>query len=266
MHRLGKAATGLTHEDIEITDRDSVEEALSRARPDLVINAAAYNQVDRAEEEPEQAYRVNALGPRHLAAWCDANDVVLVHTSTDYVFGGNHDGPRPWSETDAPLPQSAYAVSKLAGEHFVRSGCPRHLVVRTCGLYGGQPGRGSGNFVETMLRLGRERGAVRVVEDQRCCPSSAGDVAEALLELARTEAWGLYHATNAGEMTWYEFARAIFEECGMEVDVQPITTAEFGAAAHRPAYSVLDCAKLATVIGRSLPPWRDALGTYLARV
>lgn len=264
MQRLGGAAIGLTHGDIEITDRDSVAHCLSETRPELVINTAAYNLVDRAEDEPEQAYRVNALGPRNLARSCAANNAILMHVSTDYVFGDAPDGNRPWTEHDAPRPQSAYAVSKLAGEHFVRSGCPRHFVVRTCGLYGGEPGRGSGNFVETMLRLGRERGAVRVVDDQRCCPSFGGDVAEALLELSQTDAWGLYHATNEGEATWCEFATAVFKVCDLEVGVTPITTAEFGAAARRPAFSVLDCAKLESVIGRRLPRWSEALSRYLA--
>jgi dTDP-4-dehydrorhamnose reductase len=117
-----------------------------------------------------------------------------------------------------------------------------------------------------MLRLGRERGAVRVVDDQRCCPSFAGDVADAMLELARTDSWGLYHTINAGETTWYEFAKAIFEGSGMEVELTPITTAEFGAAARRPAFSVLDCAKLETLIGRGLPPWRESLAKYLAGI
>lgn len=284
IQRLGEAAIALTHEEIEITDRDSVDRTLSDARPDLVINTAAYNLVDRAEDEPEQAYRVNALGPRNLAGWCAANGAALMHVSTDYVFGGKpaHTGDsapvssrsgdrpayvdRPWTETDAPLPQSAYAVSKLAGEYFVRSACPRHFVVRTCGLYGGRPGRGSGNFVETMLRLGRERGAVRVVNDQRCCPTSTGDLADALLELVRTDAWGLYHATNSGAVTWYEFAGAIFEAGRLDVDVTPITTAEFGAAAPRPAFSVLDCSKLESVIGRPMPSWREALVRYAAEI
>lgn len=266
MQRLGDAASGLTHDDIEITDRVSIERCLSETRPELVINTAAYNLVDRAEDEPEQAYRVNALGPRNLAGWCAANGATLMHLSTDYVFGGDRDQHRPWTESDAPLPQSAYAVSKLAGEYFVQSGCLRHFVVRTCGLYGGRPGRGSGNFVETMLRLGRERGAVRVVNDQHCCPSFAGDVADALLELSHTDAWGLYHATNAGALTWFEFAKAIFEESGLQVDVTPITTAEFAAAARRPAFSVLDCAKLKALIGRTLPPWRKSLAGYLAGI
>lgn len=264
LQRLGGDAVGLTHDDIEITEPDSVQRALAAARPELVINTAAYNQVDRAEDEPEQAYRVNALGPRNLARWCAGSGAILIHVSTDYVFAGDPGRTRPWTEEDPPAPQSAYAVSKLAGEYFVRSICNRHFVVRTCGLYGGSPGRGSGNFVETMLRLGRERGAVRVVDDQRCCPSFAGDVAEALLELSRTGNWGLYHATNAGSVTWCEYARAVFESAGLDVDVTPITTAEFGAAAKRPAFSVLDCASLEAAIGRAMRPWREALSEYVA--
>ena len=266
MHRLGDDALGLTHEDIEITDRNSVDRSLTEARPDLVINTAAYNLVDHAEDEREQAFRVNTSGPRHLAEWCNTNDAVLVHISTDYVFGGEPDRIHPWTESDQPSPDSAYGLSKIGGENFVTSICPRNFIVRTCGLYGGRPGRGSGNFVETMLRLGRERGSVSVVDDQRCCPTSAGDLAEALIELSRTDAWGLYHVTNSGEATWYEFAREIFQASGLNIDVTPITTAEFGAAARRPPYSVLDCGKLESVIGRGLPEWREALKSYVAEL
>jgi dTDP-4-dehydrorhamnose reductase len=188
-----------------------------------------------------------------------------VHISTDHVFGLDATHRRPYVETDVPGPVSAYGVSKLAGEHFVRANCERHFVVRTCGLYGRPPEGGKGNFVETMLRLGRERGEVRVVADQHCTPTSAADLAVLVLALARTDAYGLYHGTNAGATTWYEFASEIFRQATLDVRVTPITTAEFAAKARRPAYSVLDSSKLRSVTGLAIREWRESLAAYLGR-
>lgn len=265
---LQKTMTGevvpLGHEQLDVTDPSSVDNALNAARAKLVINCAAYNLVDRAEDEPQQAYEVNALGPRNLAAWCQSHDATLLHVSSDYVFGLDAGRNVPYRESDAPGPTGAYAVSKLSGENFVRSTCPRHFVVRTCGLYGDKGTRGKGNFVETMLRLGAEKGRVSVVDDQECTPTSAADLAVAIAALVRTDAYGLYHATNTGSMTWFTFACEIFKQAEMPVDVRPTTTAEFGAKAARPRYSVLDTSLLTSVIGTSLPPWQDALARYLA--
>lgn len=254
----------LEHRQIEITDPASVDAALSAARPECVINTAAYNLVDRAEDEPEAAYRVNALGPRQLALWCAARNVPLVHVSSDYVFGLAGERSTPYTEDDPPGPQSAYALSKLAGEYFVQALCPRSFVVRTCGLYGRANSPGKGNFVQTMLRLGRERGTVRVVDDQFCTPTFATDVAEAIVRLIPTQAWGLYHATNSGETTWCRLAREVFRIAGLDVEVVPITTADFAVKAHRPPYSVLSCEKLKRATGADLPPWQDAVARYLA--
>jgi dTDP-4-dehydrorhamnose reductase len=261
----------LGHADIEIADPRSVREAIAGTRPDVVINAAAYNFVDRAEEEPAVAQAVNADGPRNLARICAERGIVLVHISTDYVFSGWEPGPGgvqprsvPYRETDRPDPQNVYARSKLAGEEFVRAEAPRHFVLRTCGLFGETRERGKGNFVETMLRLGRERGEVRVVNDQECTPTSAADLARAIRKILATEAYGLYHATNAGSTTWEDFAKEIFRQAGVEVRVTPISTAEFSAKAVRPRYSVLDTSKLAAQVGATLPPWQAALAEYLA--
>ena len=249
---------------IEITDANSVERALSAARAELVVNCAAYNLVDRAEDEPEVAYAVNALGPRNLAGWCAERDAALLHVSTDYVFGLDRERTEPYRPDDAPGPVSAYGVGKLAGEYFVRSVCRRHFVVRTCGLYGVQATRAKGNFVETMLRLGTERDELSVVDDQRCTPTYTVDLAAVLAGLVETEAFGTFHATNSGSMTWCEFAREIFRQADVSVNVTPITTEEFGARAGRPRYSVLNCDELAATIGVELPPWQDALARYLA--
>lgn len=256
----------LLHTQIDITDVAQSAMILLAAFPDLVINCAAYNLVDKAEEEPEKAHLVNALGARNLARWCEENRCRLLHVSSDYVFGGIAPGrTEPLSELDLPAPNSVYSVSKLSGEHFVRSECSRSYVVRTCGLYGTAAlrGQGKGNFVETMLRLGKDRRQLKVVGDQLCTPTSTADLADSLTRLIATDAFGLYHATNAGSMTWCEFAREIFQRAKLEVEVQPITTAEFGAKARRPGFSVLDCRKLTSVIDKPMSDWRSALMRYL---
>jgi dTDP-4-dehydrorhamnose reductase len=256
----------LTHAEIEITDAARVGAALSAARPDCVINAAAYNFVDRAEDEPEAADKGNALGPLNLANWCARAGASLVHVSTDYVFGGDAARTTPYSESDPPAPQSQYARSKLAGETNVQAACPRSFIVRTCGLYGPAASEGKGNFVKTMLRLSKERKELTIVNDQHCTPSYAADVAAAIARLIETDQYGLYHATNSGGTTWYEFASEIFRQAKIDIVVRPITSAAYPQKAKRPGYSVLDCRKLAGVIGGPLPPWQDALGRYLVQL
>lgn len=261
--RLAGQVIPLGRDVLDLTNLGSIRETLPQARPDVVINAAAYNFVDRAEEEPDRAFAVNAVGPKSLAEVCATLDVPLVHVSTDYVFGSKLPGTIPFRESDVPAPSSEYARGKLAGESFVQSACTRHFIVRTCGLYGRASSPGKGNFVETMLRLGKERGAVSVVDDQWCTPTAAADLGGAIADLIATDKYGLYHATNSGSTTWCRFAREIFRCAGMAVEVTPITTAQFGASAPRPNYSVFDNSKLTAAIGRSLRPWQDALAEYL---
>ncbi len=260
---LGERAIALGHDDIELADLSSIAGALDARQPTHVINCAAYNLVDRAEDDPEAAFRVNAFGTRNLALWCAARKAVLVHVSTDYVFGLDGSLGRPRCETDPTGPVSAYGASKLAGENFVRSLCPRHIIVRTCGLYGRHAARGKGNFVETMLRLGAERPELRIVADQRCTPTSTADLAEALVRLVETDACGVYHATNAGDCSWFQFASEIFRLTNLPTKAIPVTAAEYGAKARRPDDSVLDGTKLTSVIGSPLPAWQDALARYL---
>ena len=259
---LGENAALLGRAQIEVTDSASVEAALSAVRPRAVINAAAYNLVDRAEDEPDLALAVNALGPRNVARYCAAHDIPLLHVSSDYVFGLSEDRNTPYGESDTPGPLGAYGTSKLAGEYFVRSHCRRHFIVRTCGLYGHNSVHG--NFVATMLRLSATQSPLRVVDDQQCTPTSTRDLARAILNLIGTEAYGLYHATNAGSTTWYRFAAEIFRLADVDVEIMPITTQQFGAKAGRPAYSVLDCTRLKKVRGCELPPWQQALAEYMA--
>ena len=262
----GEAAVGLTREELDLSDPSTIEATLETIAPEVVVNAAAYNQVDKAESEPAAAMLVNAQGPRQLARWCASRGVRLVHVSTDFVFGSDTSRSEPYAESDETGPLGAYALSKLGGELYVRSGCPDHLVVRTCGLYGHAALRraGGGNFGETMLRLESAGGPIRVVEDQRCTPTSASVLAAAIDALLESGCRGLYHATCGGSTTWCEFAREIFERSELDVEVEAITTSEFGAPAARPGYSVLDCGRLVRDTGYTPPDWDDALTEYLA--
>lgn len=256
----------LTHADVELTDGQSVLRALQAANARTVVNLAAYNLVDHAEDDPLAALAVNALGVRNLASACGDLNCRLVHVSTDYVFGLDADRNKPYGEDDCPGPVSVYGTSKLAGELFVRSLCPDHLVVRTCGLYGHAGARGKGgNFVQTMLRLAGERPELRIVNDQTCTPSFTLDVAQGIAPLIAQSASGLVHLTNAGGCTWYEFACEIFRLAAVDVKATPITSAEFGAKARRPGYSVLSNAKYASLTGSPLRHWTEALKDYLKR-
>jgi dTDP-4-dehydrorhamnose reductase len=254
----------LTRPQVDLARPETVTAALAELRPDVVVNCAAYNFVDRAEDEPEAAFAVNTWGVRNLAVACRQRDCVLVHFSSDYVFGLEEGRQHPYAESDAPGPLSVYGLSKLAGEYMVRALCPRHFVIRTCGLYGvwGSGGKG-GNFVETMLRLAGQGKPLRVVADQRCTPSFTVDVADATARLVATARYGLYHLTNSGSCSWHEFARAIFEMAGVQADLRAITSEEYGAKARRPAYSVLGLAAYEALHLAPTRPWRAALAAYL---
>jgi dTDP-4-dehydrorhamnose reductase len=256
--------TPLTRTQADLTRPDTLRETLVGLHPDVVINCAAYNFVDQAEAEPEAAIAVNAWGVRNLALICRDLACTLVHFSTDYVFGLDTSRNQPWTEADAPGPVSVYGLSKLAGEYLVRSICPTHLVVRTCGLYGlwGSGGKG-GNFVETMLRVARQGKPLPVVADQVCTPTSTVDVARTTAALLTRHCTGLYHVTNSGSCNWFEFARTIFQLAGISADLTPITSQEFGARARRPAYSVLAGAALQLAGLQPLRSWQEALAAYL---
>lgn len=262
---LGADVVPLGHSDIEITDRASVEAVLAKIEPEFVVNTAAYNFVDKAEEETERAFSINALGPRNLAASCERRGIPLLHVSTDYVFGRDSERGTPYLETDSPGPVSVYGMTKRDGEEFVLSGCRQSMVVRTCGLYGhaARGGQGKGNFVETMLRLGSERSELRIVDDQHCTPTATSDLARAIAALIPTRAWGVYHVTNTDSTTWCRLAQEIFRIEQMDVTVVPISSQEFGAKAGRPRYSVLDQRKFAATVGFELPHWKTALARYL---
>lgn len=255
---------GLTRADADLTDAPRVHACLDHHRPDVVINCAAYNFVDRAEEHPQEAFAVNTLAVRDLARWCGERDCLLVHFSTDHVFGLDATRDTPYPERAAPGPVNVYGQSKLCGEYWARSLCARHLVVRTCGLYGLQGDGGKGrNFPDTMLRLAEQGEPIRVVSDQICTPTFVADLADAVGLLLQLGANGLYHWTNSGQCSWYEFARGVFASSQRKVAVEPITTAEYGAAARRPRYSVLDMGVWETLRLPAPRPWQAALDDYL---
>jgi len=259
----GRKVVALAHQALDVTDATAVERALDDAAPAVVLNTAAWHRVDDIERDPAPAFTVNAVAVHHLARACARRGVRLVHFSTDYVFGGG--GPGPHTEDARPAPLSAYGASKLAGEHLVQQASPRHLVVRSAGLYGmaGSSGKG-GNFVETMLRLARDGKPIRVVDDQVLTPTYTADLAEAVARLlAANPPGGVYHLTNAGACSWFAFARRIFDLVGLTPDLQPTTSAAFGAPAPRPPNSVLADTRLAALGIPPLRPWPEALAAYL---
>jgi dTDP-4-dehydrorhamnose reductase len=269
---LGPELVAVDHAQLEITDAAATAALVQRTRPDVIVNTAAFHAVDRCEDEPERALAVNALAVRALARAAAGAGALLVHFSTDYVFGGDQSGtPQPYREDDAPAPRSAYAVSKLAGEWFVRALAPRHLVIRSAGLFGGGGSRGKGgNFVTAVLRRARAGEPLRVVDDQVTAPTYTADLARVVAALIAREpasggmVRGVVHATADGACSWHEFAVAILAESGIEAQVTAISSRELAAPAPRPAYSVLANERLAAW-GIARPPhWRDGLRAYLA--
>jgi dTDP-4-dehydrorhamnose reductase len=262
---LGDRAIPLGRDAVDFDRPETIRPGLTSARPDMVINCAAFNFVDRAERELPAASRVNATGVGDMADVCTDLDAVFVHVSTDYVFGQDNARNTPYRETDSPGPTCSYGVSKRAGECLATL-APKHFILRTCGLYG-LAGRSTkkGNFVEMILRQVAENKPLRVVDDQRCTPTASADLAAAILPLAATGRYGLYHVTNAGDCTWYEFAKAILELSGIDRPIEPVSTAFFKSAARRPSYSVLSNDKLAAAGVTPLRPWREALADYLSK-
>ncbi|MCU0705930.1 MAG: dTDP-4-dehydrorhamnose reductase [Fimbriiglobus sp.] len=260
--RLTGEVLPLTRADIDLANPHTIVNWLSTNKPDVLVNCAAYNLVDKAEEDPAAAFAVNATGVKHLAETCQPFGIRLVHVSTDYVFGADTSRTSPYRETDTPGPVSKYGESKLAGEQTALA-VPGNLVVRTCGLYGvwGSGGKG-GNFVETMLRVAGQGKPLRVVADQRCTPTYTADLAEGMANLIAQGTTGLVHLTNAGDCSWHEFAAAIFALSGISADLTPITSGEFGAKAPRPGYSVLGSERTSET-GVQERPWPEALAAYL---
>lgn len=221
--------------ELDITNLSMVKSILFTFKPDIVINCAACTDVDGCETNIDHAFSVNGLGPRNLAVVCNELNIPLVHFSTDYVFDGK--GSSPYKEWDNVDPQSIYGKSKLLGEQYVRQLTNKYFIIRTSWLYGDN----GKNFVQTMLRMAKERDQIGVVNDQQGSPTYTGDLAKAVAQLIQTNAYGTYHLTNSGSCTWYEFTLEIFKQAGIAgIQVKPITTEEINRPAPRPRYSVMD--------------------------
>lgn len=253
---LGGRGQGVDIADIDITSLDSVFKVLGNLRPEVVINCAAYTDVDGCESNVEKAMAVNGEGPAHLAFACKEIGALLVQISTDYIFDGGKG--TPYVEDDAPHPLSIYGESKLAGE-MNTAFCPDYLIVRTQWLYG-LHGK---NFVETMLSLGAEKVEVTVVNDQVGSPTWTVDLSRAIIALIDGGCRGIYHVANSGYCSWNDFAQAIFAEASLSVAVKPMTTEELNRPATRPLYSTLECAKLVSSTGFQPQSWHSALREYL---
>ncbi|MFC4303457.1 dTDP-4-dehydrorhamnose reductase [Cohnella boryungensis] len=251
---------GLDRSELDITDGERCLAALSSIRPDIVIHAAAYTAVDQAESEPDEAWRVNVDGTRHVAVAAEAVGAKFCYISTDYVFDGA--GTSPYREDHPTAPQTIYGKTKLAGEQAAAKAASQCFIVRTSWVYG----RYGNNFVRTMLELGRSRPQISVVHDQVGAPTCTYDLASFLLDLTASRKFGIYHASNSGACTWYEFAQAIFREAGItDVVVLPCTTEQFPRPAPRPAYSVLGGDALLAAGFAPLRHWRKALRDFLSR-
>ena len=262
MRVFGEAATGFAHEDLDVTDEASVASAIRSERPDWVLNTAAFHRVDDCEVNPTLTFAVNALGALNVArAAADVGSGVVFY-STDYVFGGQ-ERDHPYEEGDSPHPLSVYGTSKVAGEQLVMQANARHLVVRSAGLYGTATSRKGWTFPELMINKARTEGVVRVVTDQVLSPTFTADLARKSKELIEHDAVGLFHLTNAGECSWFEFARGAFEIAGVEAKMEPITTGQLQQRARRPSYSALATARLGEIGLSPLRPWKEALSAYL---
>jgi dTDP-4-dehydrorhamnose reductase len=267
----GRGVTCRGRPDTDVRDAQSLARTLDETESSIIVNAAAYTAVDEAEAEPQAAYAVNADGAGHLARLCRDRNLALIHLSTDYVFDGTRQVP--YREDDRVAPLGVYGQSKAAGEAAVRRWCPQHVILRTAWLYS----MDDRNFLTTMLRLAKERDSLDVVADQHGTPTWAADVADAILAIAhalkREETrtgplWGTYHLTARGATTWHGFAQEIFRlsarSGGTMPSINAVTTDGYPSAAPRPAYSVLDTAKIAAAFGVTLPPWEESLARCIA--
>lgn len=252
----------LYYPEFDVTKPEKAKDTLSKIQPELVINTSAYHRVDECEDNPRESFLVNSIAVRDLALICRDFDITLVHFSTDYVFDGTKKSP--YIEEDPPNPLSVYACSKLAGEYFVCNILEKFYLIRTCGLYGiaGCWGKGT-NFVDVMIALEKEGKPLTVVNDQWVTPTSTAELAPRIGELIRSERFGLYHLTNEGQCTWFEFAQTIFALMGKKTKIFPVNTKTYGAKALRPSYSVLENKRAKDTGLSSFSHWKVALKNYL---
>ena len=245
-------------EEWDITDRDAGERTIRDIRPDVILNLAAYTNVDECEDCLSLADRVNAEAPGIMAKLCSDHNIKFVHISTDYVFDGEKE--TPYKEDDETNPTSVYGLSKLSGEKKVLANCPDAIIIRTQWLYG----HGGINFITKITKIAREQGVAEVVNDQRGCPTYAKDIADPILLLIEKNRSGIYHVANAGSCTWFDFAREIFSCLHIDVVLKPITSEQLNRKANRPRNSVFDCSRLFRDIGHRMRTWQDALHDYLS--
>ena len=254
----GHEITGLSHKELDIAQLADVREAIRAHKPDLVLNAAAFNDVDRAQSDPDAAFLGNAVGPRNLALAAAEIGAIILHVSTDYVFDGQQTSP--YHEYDRPAPLSHYGRSKLAGEVAVRELTPRHYIVRTAWVY--EP-RGN-NFPKTLYFLARKHNEVRVVSDVKGSPTSAAHLAQAILTLIETGSFGTYHLAGGGEgASWFDLATHFFRELGMDTRVLPVPSTEYPRPAPRPRYSVLRTIQQPQIL---LPPWQEGIAEFAREI
>jgi dTDP-4-dehydrorhamnose reductase len=248
------------HDELEFDDAAALERALDRFAPELLVNCAAFHNVDLCETQTDRAFAVNALAVDRAAALCEARGVAFLTISTDYVFDGN--AVLPYTEEDCPRPISAYGASKLAGEQLVLRRDMKAFVVRTCGVYGIHASKSKGTFIDRIIAQARAGETPRVVNDVIASPTYAGHLAMALRAIVASDAYGLYHACNAGAVSWYDFACAAVELAGVTQPVEAISAAQWKAPARRPAFSALASARL-RALGCTLPSWREGIAAYL---
>ena len=261
--RAGDTVLGLTHADLELKSAASVDAALSERNPDVVVNTAAMHHVEKCEADPEAAFATNAIGAKNVADWARRANATVMYVSTDYVFDGKKGSP--YTETDVAAPLNAYGITKLAAEHFTTAVAGKSFVLRVSAIYGLQPCRAKGglNFVELMLKLSKERDKLRVVDDEFVTPTPTAQIAEQLVKISRSDAYGLYHATAEGSCSWYEFASEIFRATGTKVCLEKASPGEFPAKVPRPKYSVLENRALKLAGLNVFSDWREGLARYL---
>ena len=253
----GIEALGVDIDEMDITDARSVDRVIKEENPDAVIHCAAYTAVDAAEENEDLCRKVNVEGTRNIVRVCKELDIKMIYISTDYVFSG--DGERPWEPEDECHPQSVYGQTKYEGELAVESALQKYFIVRIAWVFGVN----GKNFIKTMLNLAKDHDTIRVVNDQFGSPTYTYDLAKLLADMVQTEKYGIYHATNEGVCSWYEFACEIFRQAEASVKVIPVTTAEYAAKAKRPCNSRMSKEKLTKNGFEKLPPWQDALKRFL---
>jgi dTDP-4-dehydrorhamnose reductase len=262
--QAGHELTAATRQTLDVRDPSQIQRALDGSKPDLVINTAAFHNVELCEDQPEEAMLVNGTAVGNLARECSQRDIKLLHLSTDFVFDGAK--RTPYTETDATNPLSAYAKSKLEGEKQLHAAGTQHTVIRTCGLFGhaGSKTR-EGNFIEKMIKRANAGDELRVVGDKIATPTSTIDLAKVLAQLIASNASGIYHVTNEGECSWHEFAQEALRLSGSSVLAKKVSSAEFKTKAVRPAYSVLSKTKLYALGVPRMPHWHEALERYMAK-